>query len=111
LFELDRATQDIVKSIVTAQSDPSFLATDDIKLTLPVATTASASASAAAAAPSSSSFLRVNFGKKISVAELGRLRKSYLKLAAMRPQQTVSAIAKSFVDFLNTSGKEAVKDL
>jgi len=44
--------------------------------------------------------------KRFSVAELNRLRRQFLKVAAMRPPQTTALIADTFVRFLNSLGKD-----
>jgi len=46
---------------------------------------------------------RFTLSKRISVPHLNRLRREYLKLAKLRPPQSRTLIAKTFVDFLNNS--------
>ncbi len=111
LFELDKTTQHIIKTIVAAQNESTALATDDIKIPPAAADGGGSGSGGSGSGSGAGPVLRVNFGKKISVAELGRLRRAYLKLAAMRPPQSTIAIAAAFVAFLNSSGKETVKDL
>jgi len=85
LHELDEVTKDIIKEISSAQSSGNVSIGDLISVP-------------------HTTFL-VMFSRKISLAELKRLRTQFIKISKVNPpvKVDVEAIAHSFVDYINST--------
>jgi len=83
VYDLDRITQDIVKTLSQAQSTDTFSIGDTIKV------------------PHTTS--QVILTRKLPPLELSRIRRQYLKLCQLRTPGSLEEIALGFVDVINSN--------
>eukprot|EP00823_Brevimastigomonas_motovehiculus_P005268 TRINITY_DN3826_c0_g1_i1.p1 TRINITY_DN3826_c0_g1~~TRINITY_DN3826_c0_g1_i1.p1 ORF type:complete len:278 (+),score=41.12 TRINITY_DN3826_c0_g1_i1:116-949(+) len=83
LYEIDRVTQDISKTVLSAIGESTWCLGDDIKV------------------PHSP--IVVKLTRKVSVSELNRLKRQFLKMAEVTPFKDKQNTAQAFVEFINTN--------
>lgn len=86
MFELDRITNDIVNTIISAQQKQGYKIGDEIDLSSP---------------PSSCAF-EITMTKRTTIMELRKLRTQFVRITQMHPP-TIDLIAQMFLSYLDTN--------